>query len=193
MPRTDRGVGRGPRSARTTAPAPRLSTQGSAPNSIPHPRPAGPLPALNTPTWAPIQLSSGTAASPRYCAFYGAPHGQNLHPLWYRQNPHYSSTYRPPANNPGSPSCGAIRHPHYGVSFSDPGPNPDPSKRQTSPPFYRSKLRPPENPALSPVALPTEPPVTALHRPPPRPNPSPPSGSASPPIITPDPATSANN
>lgn len=130
VPRMDRGVGR--RGLASPGPPHRpldLALRAPPPNSIPHPRPAGPLPALNTPTWAPIQLSSGAAASPRYCAFYGAPHGQNLHPLWYRQNPHYSSTYRPPVNNPGPPSCGAIRHPHYGVSFSDPGPNPDPSKR----------------------------------------------------------------
>lgn len=137
--RLDRGVGRRGLTARRPPPQPPvaldLALRAPPPNTSPHPLPASPLHTLNPP---PGPKSSSPAAQPRAPIIVpptAPPPDKNLHPLRYRQNPHYSSTSKPPAAVPlDTPIMGphsapqaqiqplqsVATGPHYNAPHSDP-------------------------------------------------------------------------
>ncbi|XP_058393581.1 basic proline-rich protein-like [Diceros bicornis minor] len=131
--RPERGAGRrglnAPGPPRQPRVAPVLAMRAPPPNTPPSRPPACPEP----PTWAQIQLPSGAAASPHYCASYGhpppPPPAQNLHPLRCRQEPPSQLHIQAPRQQSGPPQLRCQETPQDGASSGAQGPNPAPEKR----------------------------------------------------------------
>ncbi|XP_062966039.1 basic proline-rich protein-like [Cynocephalus volans] len=179
--RLDRGVGRRglpvPGPPHQSRVALDFSSQGPAPQHHPLPPAHGPPACPIPPTWAPIQLPSGAAASPRSCGSYGSPPDKISTRCGADRTPIIASHSQqsgplPPAAVPlDTPIMEPHRRPR---PKSSPFRAMPPDPRDTAP--YRD---PPRIQSLSPVALLVEPPVTALPEPPPRPQiRPPPSGQA---------------